>query len=164
VWYRGLGWGGVDYYNLQYPVYTVGDVPHLHSWFLEILFACGLFVFCFYGWVYVRTWWVNLRLVVEAGRHFRDASGLCGGAVFDAGRVTAVRQAVVATATLSGFVALSMASSSFVPAQWFWAVGALGFGAAGLSPAPVSSVEKGAGVADNRAGYQAGNKARKKRL
>lgn len=132
VWYRGLGWGGLDYYNLQYPVYTVGDVPHLHNWFLEILFACGLFVFCFYGWVYVRTWWVNLRLVVKAGR--RSVS--CDPCEPSGRRLIgwpAVWRAAVVVATLSGFAALSIAASSFVPDQWFWAVGALGFGAAGCA-------------------------------
>ncbi len=148
VWYRGLGWGGVDHYNLQYPLLAVGDVPHLHNWFLELGFSCGLFVLLYYMWVYVRTWWENLRRVVKAGR--LPVTGDPQGGRFS-GRPD-VWQAAVVVATLSGFLAISIASSSFVPAQWFWAVGALGFGAAGLSPA-------GGGAAENRTEF----KARKKR-
>lgn len=123
VWYRGLGWGGVDYYNLQYPVYTVGDVPHLHNWFLELLFSCGLFVFALYAWIYIRTWWRCLRLAVSG----RPTGGLRGFTV-----KPAVWQAIVLVAVLSGFAAVSLAASSFVPDQWFWAVWALWFGAAGI--------------------------------
>lgn len=109
VWYRGLGWGGVDYYNTQYPIYTIDDMPHLHNWFLELLFNCGLFVFGFYAWVYVRTWWRGLRLTVTARSW----------------------ESVITVAVLSGFVVLSIASSSFVGHQWFWVIGALGFSVAG---------------------------------
>lgn len=113
VWYRGLGWGGVDYYNLQYPVYTTGGVPHLHNWFLELLFSCGLFVFAFYAWVYIRTWWHGLRLAVEGrGRSVKPA----------------VWRAIILVAVLSGFTAVSLAASSFVPDQWFWTVWALCYG------------------------------------
>ncbi|MDE6516061.1 MAG: O-antigen ligase family protein [Bacteroidales bacterium] len=122
VWFRGLGWGGVDYYNLQYPVYTVGDVPHLHNWFLELLFSCGLFVFVFYAWVYIRTWWRCLQVAVS-GRQSGNGRGLVVKPT--------VWQAVVFVAVLSGFTAVSLAASSFVPDQWFWAVWALCFGAAG---------------------------------
>lgn len=122
VWYRGLGWGGIDYYNLQYPLYTVGDVPHLHNWFLELLFSCGLFVFAFYAWLYIRTWWRSLRFVV----HSRRGRSGCGLSV-----QPAVGQAIILVTVLSGFTAVSLAASSFVPAQWFWAVWALCFGAVG---------------------------------
>lgn len=111
VWYRGLGWSGVDYYNLQYPIYTIDDMPHLHNWFLELLFNCGLFVFGFYAWVYIRTWWRALRLT--AARHAWES--------------------VIVVAVLSGFVVLSLASSSFVGHQWFWVTGALGFSVAGTA-------------------------------
>lgn len=110
VWYRGLGWCGVDYYNSQYPIYTIDDMPHLHNWFLELLFNCGLFVFGFYAWVYIRTWWRGLCLSVA--RHAWEA--------------------VITVAVLSGFVVLSIASSSFVGHQWFWVIGALGFSVAGV--------------------------------
>lgn len=109
VWYRGLGWSGADYYNMQYPIYTIDDMPHLHNWFLEILFNCGLFVFAFYAWVYVRTWWRSLRLTVTRRSW----------------------EAILVVAVLSGFVVLSLASSSFVGHQWFWMIGALGFSVAG---------------------------------
>ncbi|MDE6308121.1 MAG: O-antigen ligase family protein, partial [Bacteroidales bacterium] len=111
VWYRGLGWGGVDYYNIQYPVYTIDAMPHLHNWFLEILFNCGLFVFGFYAWVYMRTWWQGVRLTVTRRSW----------------------ESIIVVAVLSGFVVLSIASSSFVGHQWFWGVGALGFGVAGIA-------------------------------
>ena len=111
VWYRGLGWGGVDYYNLQYPICTVDDMPHLHNWFLELLFNCGLFIFGFYAWVYIRTWWRGVRLT--AARHAWES--------------------IIVVAVLSGFVVLSLASSSFVGHQWFWTVGALGFSVAGVA-------------------------------
>lgn len=122
VWYRGLGWGGVDYYNLQYPLYTVGDVPHLHNWFWELLFSCGLFVFALYIFLYIRVWWHGLRLAV-GGRHTVGGRGLMVK--------PAVWQAIILVAVLSGFTAVSLAASSFVPDQWFWAAGALCFGAAG---------------------------------
>lgn len=135
VWYRGLGWGGIDYYNLQYPVYTVGDVPHLHNWFLEIWFSCGLFVFLYYMWVYLRTWRENLLLVVKTGRWRVAGDPERGGNPCDpSGRPCAGRgdvwRAGLVVAVMSGFVALSVSSSSFVPSQWFWTVGALGFGTA----------------------------------
>ena len=122
VWYRGLGWGGIDYYNMQYPVYTVGDVPHLHNWFLELLFGCGLLLFVFYAWVYIRTWWHCLRFAV-CGRRVGEGRGLSVK--------PAVWRAIILVAVLSGFTAVSLAASSFVPDQWFWAVWALCFGVAG---------------------------------
>lgn len=117
VWYRGLGWGSVDYYNIHYPVYTVGVVPHLHNWFLEILFSCGLFVFLVYACLYVRAWGRGVRVAVRGG-------------------TVAWRPAAVGVAVLSGFVAVSLASSSFVADQWFWVVWALVFGSAGLADRP----------------------------
>lgn len=122
VWYRGLGWGGIDYHNIQYPICLVDDVPNLHNWFLEILFSGGVGVFALYLWVYIKTVWQAWGKVRVEGRLNQGCRSVSG----------ASWQAMLILASLAAFVALSLASSSLVPSQWFWAVGGIGFAAAGL--------------------------------
>lgn len=111
LWYRGLGWGGIEYYNSTFHIYNkTSTVPNLHNWILEILFSCGIFIFLLYMWVYVRTTWSAAKLLLfgDNGTQNKIAT-------------------LALVITMFSFVAISIASSSFISDEWFWSVWALTF-------------------------------------